>query len=119
MEYDPHYPTILPPGIALALVFALNILIPILAIVVARRMRRRRWLLHAVAFLWVLLSAFTLSALAMPAMAPDEEAGPGEGFILLPVLGETPIVLFVYALILAFLRWRSPAVRQERSAIFR
>lgn len=72
LEYDPHYPTILPPGIALALVFVLNILAPLLAIFVARRMKRRRWMSHAVAFLWVLLSTFVLGELALPTTAPDE-----------------------------------------------
>lgn len=119
LEYDPYYPTILPPGIALALVLALNILIPILAIFVARRMTRLRWLPHAFAFLWVLFSAFTLATLALPAMAPGEEPGPGDGFLLLPVLAETPIVLFVYALILLFPRLRGSATPQDRSATFR
>lgn len=119
LEYDPHYPTILPVGIAVPLVLALNILIPILAIFVARRMTRLRWLPHAFAFLWVLFSAFTLATLALPAMAPGEELGPGNGFLLLPVLGETPIVLIVYALTLFFPRLHGSATQQDRSATIR
>ncbi|MBY3043366.1 hypothetical protein GR210_00610 [Rhizobium leguminosarum] len=104
MEYDPHYPTILPDPIALPLVFVLNILIPVSAIFIARKLQRRRWLPHTFAFLWVFLSPFTLAILTMPTMAPGEEAGPGGGMILLPILGETPIVLVVYAVILLYLR---------------
>ncbi|MBB3137753.1 hypothetical protein FHS26_005521 [Rhizobium pisi] len=119
LEYDPYYPTILPPGIALALVFAMNILATLLAIFVARKMKRRKWLPHAVAFLWVLFSTFILCELALPTMAPGEEAGPGEGLILLPILEQTPIVLFVYALVLLFLRLNRSAAGQDRSELFR
>ncbi|HEY1144799.1 MAG TPA: hypothetical protein VGE84_00490 [Allosphingosinicella sp.] len=119
LEYDPYYPTILPPGIALALVFALSIVVPLLAIVVARKMKRRRWMPHAFAFLWVLLSTFILAELALPTMAPGEEAGPGGGFLLLPVAEQTPIVLLVYALVLLFLRFSGSAARQDKSELFR
>ncbi|MBY5736043.1 hypothetical protein [Rhizobium leguminosarum] len=108
MEYDPHYPTILPEFIALPLVFVLNILIPVSAIFAARRLKRRRWLPHTFAFLWVFLSPFTLAILATPTMAPGEEAGPGGGMILLPILGESPIVLVVYVVILLYLRLTRP-----------
>jgi hypothetical protein len=119
LEYDPYYPTILPPGIALALVFALNILVPALAIFVARKMKRREWLPHAVAFLWVLFSTFILYALALPTLAPDEAAGPGDGFLLLPIVAQTPIVLLVYALVLLSLRLRGSAAGHDRSELFR
>ncbi|MBX4957280.1 hypothetical protein [Rhizobium lentis] len=119
LEYDPHYPTILPPGIALALVFVLNILAPLLAIFVARRMKRRRWMSHAVAFLWVLLSTFVLGELALPTTAPDEASGPGDGFLLLPIVAETPIVLLVYVLVLLFLRFGGSAAGQDRTELFR
>ncbi|MGO8048530.1 hypothetical protein ACC713_37840, partial [Rhizobium johnstonii] len=50
MEYDPHYPTILPDPIALPLVFVLNILIPVSAIFIARKLQRRRLLPPACMF---------------------------------------------------------------------
>ncbi|MDC9809250.1 hypothetical protein [Rhizobium binxianense] len=112
MEYDPHYPTILPEFIALSLVFVLNVLIPASAIFIARRLKRRRWLPHTIAFLWVFFSPLTLAILATPTMAPDEVGGPGDGFIILPILGETPIVLVIYAIVLLGLR----AKRQSSSA---
>jgi hypothetical protein len=108
MEYDPNYPTVLPPFIGLALIFVLNILIPISAIVVARMLKRQTWLPHTFAFLWVLFSTLTLAMLVTPAMAPDEEAGPGDGLILLPVMGETLIVLFIYSIIVLYLRSSRP-----------
>ncbi|MDV4176932.1 hypothetical protein R1521_00200 [Rhizobium brockwellii] len=104
MEYDPHYPTILPEFIALSLVFVLNILIPVSAIFAARRLKRRRWLPHTIAFLWVFFSPLTLAILTTPTMAADEVGGPGGGFTLLPILGETPIVLVFYAIVLLSLR---------------
>ncbi|EJC66999.1 hypothetical protein HFO15_05790 [Rhizobium laguerreae] len=104
MEYDPHYPTILPEFIALSLVFVLNILIPVSAIFAARRLKRRRWLPHTIAFLWVFFSPLTLAVLTTPTMAADEVAGPGDGFIVLPILWETPTVLVVYAIVLLGLR---------------
>ncbi|KPH07793.1 hypothetical protein CO657_11755 [Rhizobium acidisoli] len=104
MEYNPHYPTILPEFFALSFVFVLNILIPVSAILTARMLTLRRWLPHTLAFLWVFFSPITLAILATPAMAPGEEAGPGDGMILLPVLTEIPVVLVVYALTLIYLR---------------
>jgi len=112
VEYNPHYPTILPEFIALSLVFVLNVLIPASAIFAARRLKRRRWLPHAIAFLWVFFSPLTLAILATPTMAPDEVGGAGDGFIILPILAETPIVLIVYAIVLLGLR----AKRQNPSA---
>jgi hypothetical protein len=50
--------------------------------------------------------------LATPTMAPGEEAGPGDGIILIPVVAEIPIVLVVYTIALLYLR---PA-RQNPSA---
>ncbi|MBB2793948.1 UNVERIFIED_ORG: hypothetical protein GGD58_002812 [Rhizobium pisi] len=112
MEYDPHYPTILPEFLALSIVFVSNVLIPVSAIVITRMLRRHRWAPHASAFLWVFFSPITLALLATPTMAPGEEAGPGDGIILIPVLGEIPIVLVVYTIALLYLR---PA-RQNPSA---
>ncbi|WHO75216.1 hypothetical protein [Rhizobium sp. BT03] len=106
MEYNPHYPTILPEFFALSFAFVLNILIPVSAIFIARMLKRQRWLPHALAFLWVFFSPITLAILATPAMAPGEEPGPGDGIILLPVLAEIPVVFVVYALTLIYLRLR-------------
>ncbi|WP_010067300.1 hypothetical protein [Rhizobium sp. CIAT894] len=104
MDYDPHYPTILPEFLALSLVFILNILIPVSAIFIARMVTRRRWLPHITAFLWVFFSPVALVILATPAMAPGEEAGPGDGFIALPIFAEIPVVLVVYAVALLYFR---------------
>lgn len=101
MDYDPHYPTILPTVIALWLVLALNLLIPVAAYFIARRFQRHKWLPHTLAFLWVLTSIFTFGALGMPTLAPDEAPGPGDGFVMLPVAAEAAVVLVGY--LLAFL----------------
>jgi hypothetical protein len=112
MEHNPHYPTILPEFLALSLVFVSNVLIPVSAIFIARMLKRHRWMPHALAFLWVFFSPITLAILATPTMTPGEEAGPGDGIILIPVVAEIPIVLVVYAIALLYLR---PA-RQNPSA---
>ncbi|MDR9803314.1 hypothetical protein [Rhizobium hidalgonense] len=104
MDYDPDYPTILPEFFAISLAFVLNILIPVLAIVIARMLTRHRWLPHTTAFLWVFFSPITLAILATPTMAPGEEAGPGDGFIVFPILAEIPVVLVVYAIALLYFR---------------
>ncbi|WP_246723243.1 hypothetical protein [Rhizobium etli] len=57
-------------------------------------------------------SPITLAILATPTMAPGEEAGAGDGIILIPVVAEIAIVLIVYTI--ALLYWR-PA-RQGPSA---
>ncbi|ANL47308.1 hypothetical protein AMC87_CH02637 [Rhizobium phaseoli] len=112
MEYNPHYPTILPEFLALSFVLVLNVLIPVSALFIAGMIKRHRWTPHASAFLWVLLSPITLAILTTRAMAPGEEAGSGDGVILIPVLAGIPIVLVVYTIALLYLR---PA-RQNPSA---
>ncbi|MBB4231117.1 hypothetical protein GGD56_004989 [Rhizobium mongolense] len=44
MHYNPHYPTILPPYIALYFILAANILFPVSAYFIARRFKRNKWL---------------------------------------------------------------------------
>ncbi|NTF86969.1 hypothetical protein G6L46_07465 [Agrobacterium rhizogenes] len=96
MHYDPHYPTILPPLIALPLFLVLNVLVPVSAYFISRASERHKWLPHSIAFLWVLTSVFTFYLVGMPKLAPDEEPGPGDGFLLLPLLLEAAVVLIAY-----------------------
>lgn len=103
MYYDPHYPTLLPPLIALPLILVLNILVPIAAFRRARSVKRRKWLPHTLAFFWVLASVYTFYLVGMPKLTPDEEPGPGDGFLLLPILLETAVISVGYFLALAWL----------------
>lgn len=98
MYYDPYYPTLLPPLVALPLILILNVLVPIAAFRRARAAERRKWLLHALAFLWVLVSVYTFYLVGMPKLAPDEEPGPGDGFLVLPILLETAVISVLYFL---------------------
>ena len=100
MHYDPNYPTILPPLIALPLFLVLNILVPVSAYFIGRSFKRYKWVPHALAFLWVLASVFMFDLVGLPQLAPDEEGGPGEGFVLLPLVLETAVVLAIYFLAL-------------------
>ncbi|MGZ9720286.1 hypothetical protein [Rhizobium miluonense] len=103
MYYDPDYPTLLPPLIALPLILVLNILVPIAAFRRARAAERRKWLPHTLAFFWVLVSVYTFYLVGMPKLAADEEPGPGDGFLLLPVLLETAVITIGYLFALVWL----------------
>ncbi|MEF0938945.1 hypothetical protein [Rhizobium sp. BR 362] len=103
MYYDPHYPTILPALIALPLFLVLNVVVPISAYFIARSFGRHKWLPHTLAFFWVLTSVFTFDLVGMPTLAADEEPGPGDGFLLLPILLESAIVSVAYFLALIWL----------------
>ena len=101
MNYDPNYPTILPPLVALPIFLALNILVPLTAHFVGRSLRRYKWAPHILAFLWVVASVFMFGLVASPHLASDEAEGPGDGFLFLPLGLETAAVLVVYLLALA------------------
>ncbi|MCJ9720083.1 hypothetical protein MOV66_02335 [Agrobacterium sp. SHOUNA12C] len=103
MYYDAHYSIILPSLVALPLILVLNILVPIAAIYRARAVERRKWLPHTLAFLWVLASVYTFYLIGMPKLAPDEEPGPGDGLLLLPILLETAIISVGYFIALIWL----------------
>ena len=103
MYYDPYYPTLLPPLVALPLILVLNILVPIAAIVRARAIKRRKWLPHTLAFLWVLTSEYTFYLVGMPKLAPDEEMGPGGGLLVLPILLESAVISVGYFIALIWL----------------
>jgi H+/Cl- antiporter ClcA len=101
MDYDPYYPTTLPPLIALPIFFALNILVPLLAHFVGRSFKRYKWAPHILAFLWVLASVFMFDLVGSPHLASDEAEGPGDGLLFLPLALETAAVLVIYLLALA------------------
>jgi hypothetical protein len=100
MQYDPGFPTILPPFVALLLVLFLNFAAPVWAFLIARKLKRHKWVPHTFALLWVLLSVFTFGLLGMPTLQPDEEPGANDGFILLPIVGESALVFAAY-----FIAW--------------
>lgn len=97
-EIDPAYPTILPVFQAWILVGLLNLLAPIVVANVVKRMGRYGWVAHVIAILWILSSPLQMVYLAGPVIPPDEEPGPGDGLILLPILLESLGLLSMYAL---------------------
>lgn len=103
LEYDPHYPTILPLGLTLVLVLALNILIPVAAIFLARRSNQRKRRLLAFASLWLLFSPVIMVIMATPTKPSDDELGPAVVMLALPILMEVLMLFFVYAITLLFL----------------
>ncbi len=112
------YPTIVPPLIALPIFFVVNIVVPLWAHFAGRSSKRYRWVLHILAFLWVLASGFMFDLVGSPHLASDEEEGPGDGFLFLPLALETVAVLVVYLLALAGLlvgRLIGPNTCQSRS----
>lgn len=100
MDYDPYYPTILPPLIALPIFLALNILVPLTAHFIGRSLKRYKWAPHMLAFLWVLASVLIFGLVASPHLEPDEQEGDNSGFLFLPLGLETAAVLVVYLLAL-------------------
>ncbi len=114
MDYDPYYSTTLPPLIALPIFFVLNIVVPLSAHFVGRSFKRYRWAPHILAFLWVLASVFMFDLVGLPHLASDEEEGPGDGFLFMPLALETVAVLAVYLLALVglligrFIRQNAP-----------
>ena len=103
IQFGPDYPTILPPDFAVELIFIVNIIVLAAAIFVSRNMRRLKWLPHFIAVVWLPFSPFLTAILALPVMPPDESPGPGDGFILFPVLGEAALFLMGYALVVTVL----------------
>lgn len=102
-ESDPQYPTILPPGFAVWLVFVVNIFAFGAAFLASRNMPRLKWLPHVIAFVWLAYSPSLAAILALPTIPADESPGPGDGFILLPVIGEVAVCLLGYVSVSAAL----------------
>ncbi|KAA0698536.1 hypothetical protein DTW90_12070 [Neorhizobium sp. P12A] len=107
LDIDPAYPTVLPPGLALVIVFASNLVIPCIALFISRRMKSLTWLPHFIAFLWVLCSVVIFSVVGMPTMHDEETGGPADGLIGVPILLEAFFAVLVYlcAWIIRTVKW--------------
>jgi uncharacterized membrane-anchored protein YitT (DUF2179 family) len=84
------------PEIAFWLIFVANIVLPLVAIYLGKAFTRYALMFHISTLIWVLSSIFVLAFLALPTMPPDEEPGPGDGLVLLPVLYESGIIVLIY-----------------------
>ena len=94
---------ILPPLLALAIVFLSNIVFPIAAIFLTRRLKRRTWLPHAASILWLVSSVFILAFLGLADIPPDEDGPIGQAAILIPVIFEVAVGLLCYMFMSAWL----------------
>jgi hypothetical protein len=102
------YPPILSLNLGIPLSLVLNFGAPILAWLLARKLRGYRWWPHAIACFWEIISTVVFSTLLLPVYV-DETPGPGEGFALFPTLFSAVAVLLGYCLMLIykFVRWRT------------
>ena len=116
------YPTILPPEFAVSLVFIVNIIALGAAFLTSINMSRLKWLPHVVTLVWLACSPILVAFLALPNLSPDESPGPGDGFVLLPVIGEVAAFLMGYVLVgvahaisssRGQFRWRPPPGRRD------
>ncbi|MER9423018.1 hypothetical protein NKI88_11240 [Mesorhizobium sp. M0317] len=98
-QSDPEYPTILAPEFAFWLIFVVNIIVIGAAFLASKNIFRLKWLPHVITFVWLACSPILLGFLALPEMSPGESPGPGDGFILLPVVGEVAVCLLGYVLV--------------------
>ena len=94
---DPAYPTLMQPYRAMGLILLVNLASVATAFAISRRMTRLKWLPHVLVLAWLPCSLILVRFLALPNLAPDESAGPGDGLIILPVFGEIGAILFGYA----------------------
>lgn len=106
-QSDPGYPTILPPEFAVSLIFVVNIIALGAAFLASMNMSRLKWLPHVITIAWLVCSPILVAFLALPVMSPGESPGPGDGFILLPVVGEVAACLLGYVLVSAARAFRS------------
>ena len=98
-QSDSAYPTILPPELAVSLMFVVNIVALGAAFLVSIDMSRLKWLPHVIAFVWLACSPILVAFLALSDMSADESPGPGDGFVLLPIIGEVATFLLGYVLV--------------------
>lgn len=98
------YASILTPEVGASLSFALNSVAPALAWLLSRRLQRLRWLPHAMACLWELISFPIFAILIFPRLPSDTPPGPGdgvaEGVLLIPAILAAAVVLLAYCIIL-------------------
>ena len=90
------YPTLMEPEKGSLFVMALNVLILGLAFFAAAKFGKFSWLFHVLAFLSILASPILLAFLVLPEIPPEEAPGPGDGFILMPLLGEVVLLGALY-----------------------
>ncbi|RWA70255.1 hypothetical protein [Mesorhizobium sp.] len=102
-----EYPTVLPPDFAISLILVVNIIAVAAAFFTSIKVSRFKWLPHVITFVWLACSPVLAGILALPYVPPDESPGPGDGFVLLPVVGEVAACLFGYVLVGVVLAFRS------------
>lgn len=107
------YTTILAPETGLWLFLALNVLVPVAALLVGQRVGRFGLVPHLIAFVWIISSPFLMADLTLPDMQPGEDAGLGDGIVLLPVMLEAGLFGLIYAafLLVGLYAWLSDGMR--------
>ncbi len=74
----------------------LNFAAPVIAFLLSRRLKRRRWGPHVIACLWVISSVGLFQALVMPKLPPDEVPSFGEQVPVAPTLLSAALVFLGY-----------------------
>jgi hypothetical protein len=100
---DENHTTILDSGLGLFIVMGLNAAFVILALYYFRNFNWKSLLVHCGVLMFLLASPFIVCDLTIPPLALGEAAGPGDGIILLPVLGELLILLGIYVALIGLL----------------
>ena len=95
MINDPYQP-ILSEQVGSSLALAINFGVPFVAGIIGGEMKRHRWLPHAVAILWEIVSLPVFGFLMLPRIPAGEAPGPGDGFALLFVALSVFLVLMIY-----------------------
>lgn len=97
-----RYPTILSPEVGILLSLIVNFVLPSVAILVSRRLKRYRWWPHLLVCIWQIASPIAFGFLLLPDIPIDEAPGPGDGFVLIPTILSAAVVLLGYFIVLAW-----------------
>lgn len=113
---DEH--TILPPLLAVALIFTINVLAMIAAVITSRRQKRFRWLPYALLAAWLLTSIFVLAFLSLADISPERNGPLPQEVLLLPVAAQFVVTLISYVFVLISIVAKRTATRLARSRKF-
>ncbi len=80
----------------MTLVLTLNVLMVTVAVITSRRLRKSKWLPHAISTAWLICSILLLAYLGL-ADIPNEQNGPvAQEVILLPVAAQIAVTILCY-----------------------
>jgi hypothetical protein len=96
------YGVVLDPVIGLFGFIALDVAVPFGAMLYSSKLGTWKWPAHVGAFLFVLASPILYFILTTPTLPPDEAPGPGDGILVMPLLGVAAISGLLYLMFFLF-----------------